>query len=168
MTILPVVQGSVTLQASIKRPIFWKNSNIFLPSFCRFSQLFLFFSFYKPREPASRYRGQDSSQNQFSGSNSGKIQGVRSDAMLKASWATNNTEDCLNSLRPKGSQKMDDFFVAPPQCSVKLQFRRRVLKSSHFLASKADSGSNPAPLTNERRVRREIFARKGKLLLSFD
>lgn len=48
--------------------------------------------------------------------------------------------------RPKGSQKMDDFYVAPPQCSVKLQSRRRALKSSHFLASKADLGSDPHPL----------------------
>ena len=38
-----------------------------------------------------------------------------------------------------GSQKMDDFCVAPTQCSVKLHFGRRALKSSHFLTSKADS-----------------------------
>jgi hypothetical protein len=41
--------------------------------------------------------------------------------------------------RPKGSQKMDDFCVAPPQCTFQVQSRRRALKSSHFLASKFDS-----------------------------
>ena len=48
--------------------------------------------------------------------------------------------------RPKGSEKMADFFVAPPQCSVKLQFRCCASKSSHFFASQADSCSNPTPL----------------------
>jgi len=41
--------------------------------------------------------------------------------------------------RPSGSEKMTDFFVAPPQCRVKLHFRRRASKSSHFFASKFDS-----------------------------
>ncbi len=48
--------------------------------------------------------------------------------------------------RPKGSQKMDDFFVTPPQCTLQVQFRRHALKSSHFLTSKFDSNLYPAPL----------------------
>jgi len=47
---------------------------------------------------------------------------------------------------------MDDFCVAPTQCSVKLHFGRRALKSSHFLASKSGSGSNPAPLDRARKL----------------
>ena len=38
---------------------------------------------------------------------------------------------------------MADFFVTPPQCTLQAHFRRRALKSSHFLASQADASSNP-------------------------
>jgi hypothetical protein len=53
--------------------------------------------------------------------------------------------------RPQGSQK--DFCVAPPQCSIPYTTsRRRALKSSHFLASKAGSGSHPAPYKGFKRT----------------
>jgi hypothetical protein len=43
-----------------------------------------------------------------------------------------------NSPARMGSSKMADFFVTPPQSSVKLHLRRRALKSSHFRASQLD------------------------------
>ena len=38
---------------------------------------------------------------------------------------------------------MADFFVAPPQRAYWHEFRRRALKSPHFLASKLDSVQIP-------------------------
>jgi len=59
--------------------------------------------------------------------------------------------------RPKGSQKMDDFFVAPPRSSFQLLLRRRASKSFHFLASKLDFGSNPASLLI---IKKQLFLKK--------
>jgi len=87
-------------------------------------------------------------RNQFSGADSDKIRGARSDAYMIIYVSDEQQRRLSESARPKGSQKMDDFFVAPPRCIFlyQIHLRRRASKSSHFLASKLDFGSNPVPL----------------------
>ena len=46
--------------------------------------------------------------------------------------ATSNAEDCLNSPRPEGSEKMADCFVAPPQCTESTHSSSRLEIISFF------------------------------------
>ncbi|MBI2633027.1 MAG: hypothetical protein HYW78_01400 [Parcubacteria group bacterium] len=67
----------------------------------------------------------------MSGVNFGKIQGARSEAYQEGRYASDEQRGSLPKfIRPKGSFKMTDFFVAPPHGNVLLlPLRRRALKS---------------------------------------
>jgi len=90
----------------------------------------------------------NTNQSQFSGANSGKVRGASERIDTKGIVSDEQRRRLPEFARPKGSQKMVDSCVAPPRrINLDASSRRRVLKSSNFLASKLASGSYSEPCT---------------------
>jgi hypothetical protein len=85
-------------------------------------------------------------QSQFSGANAGNIRGSRSEPDAVGIVSDEERRRLPAFARPEGSQKIDDFCVAPHRrIKVDASSRHRALKSSNFLASKADFAPVSAP-----------------------